>query len=181
MAEPTDIRAETTLVLSGTSCMFLDSRVSLSRSGISTVWFGCFHPGSPARWVRMIPTSFISKYYLLNFIITLIMSSFISFLINYTCSTSHSKAKVDWSQHFSWEYNLARHPEQNLWTPPARGVGTGKLRYLVWFQKWGMTSVYLTGHYGETLRRRLMDSSKSNTSWGPINARAVRTTETYFN
>ncbi|XP_078149467.1 uncharacterized protein LOC144544787 [Carex rostrata] len=38
-----------------------------------------------------------------------------------------------------------------------------------------MPSVYLTGHYGETLRRRLMDSSSNYMPWGPINARALLT------
>ncbi|XP_078160164.1 uncharacterized protein LOC144555639 [Carex rostrata] len=92
--------------------------------------------------------------------------------------TAHTKAKVDWSQHFVMQYNWARHPEQHLWSPPdttSLGAGPGDLRYAVWYQRWGMPSVYLTGHYGETLRRRLMDSSSNYMPWGPINARALLT------
>ena len=132
----------------------------------------------------MIPTSFISKYYLLHSIITLKISSFVSFLINCNCRTSHSKSKVDWSQHFRFQYSWARHPEQHLWNPPSIdsvGAGPGDLRYAVWYQKWGMPSVYLTGHYGDTLRCRLMDSSGNYMPYGPINARSVSTTQTYFN
>jgi len=132
----------------------------------------------------MLPTSSTSKYHLLNFIITLIYPLFLYFLINCTCRTAHTKAKVDWSQHFVMQYNWARHPEQHLWSPPdttSLGAGPGDLRYAVWYQRWGMPSVYLTGHYGETLRRRLMDSSSNYMPWGPINARAVSKTETYFN
>jgi hypothetical protein len=39
---------EQAMVLSVTGRLFLDSGVSLPRSGVSTVWLGCFHPGAPA-------------------------------------------------------------------------------------------------------------------------------------
>ena len=132
----------------------------------------------------MILKSSTSKYYILTFIITLIMPLFTYFLINCTCSTAHTKSKVDWSQHFSLEYGLARHPEQQLWSPPSTadlGAGPGDVRYAVWYQKWGMSTVYLTSHYGDTLRRRLMDTPGNYLPYGPINARSVSTTQTYFN
>ena len=48
LSEQAHARVETTLVLSGTGRMLLDSRVPLARSGVSTVWLRCIHPGGLA-------------------------------------------------------------------------------------------------------------------------------------
>ena len=68
MAEPADIRADTSMVLSGTGRLFLDRGVPLPRSGIPAVWLGCFHPGAPVDGqgcYRQVPQ--VSTIYLINF------------------------------------------------------------------------------------------------------------------
>jgi hypothetical protein len=91
----------------------------------------------------------------------------------------HKKTEVDWRTHHMGLYRIARRPEDNLWVPPdptdvSLGAGPWTLRYMVWYQRWCMTTVYLQGDYGDSLRRRMIgDSSKTHLPWGPINTRSV--------
>ncbi|KAF3320218.1 HIPL1 protein [Carex littledalei] len=67
--------------------------------------------------------------------------------------TNHHKPKVNWSQHLAEDYQKVRYQHDHLWSPPTAddvglGAGPWALRYAVWYQRWGMPSVYLQGHYG---------------------------------
>ncbi|KAF3320111.1 Serine/threonine-protein [Carex littledalei] len=96
-------------------------------------------------------------------------------------STKHNKPKVDWMTRFWEHYQRAASPGDHLWTPPPAPdaptpAGPWRLRYLVWYQRWGMPTVYLQGDYGDALRRRLTgDGSRTYLPFGPIHTRSILT------